>query len=568
MDVIQSQNVKVPDSVLVGGVTGDEVDNEVMEYLGQFGSIGRIIQVTSSEPQFKDTAIVEFKSGEAVQFLRETLPCKRPSSNPNVVHHIRLLSELYAADKSSSLTQSYLTELRHIAKLSGKDFEKVLIDELVRIQESTQSHDTTELNVPNVTQEPQPASSPDQTEPPANVNQPPMKKDGDLIHPHAHDSFPFAAGAGASPSPSHGKRTLYLPSEQLITPEVQKVVVEHVIKNSDISSQYHGHTKLRPFSGKVPCPYLESDYDTWRSNVEFHLTDATVSDKHTVRKIVESLLPPAANVVKHLGPNSTPHDYLCLLDSAYGTVDDGDELFAKFLNTNQNSGERPSGYLQRLQTALSQVVKRGGIAASESERQLLKQFCRGCWNNSLITSLQLEQKKNNPPPFSELLLLLRTEEDRQAAKSIRMRQHLGVPKSKAQSNSLSVGDHVTDDIDTETAADRTSPTNAPKLGKQLAKLQAQIASLKASLSSSSRQASAKPSQKSKAKASTEEKSSSSGESKLTRKPRPGYCFKCGEEGHIASSCSNKPNPELVEIKRKELRQKQQAWEEQNRHDLN
>lgn len=175
MDIIQFQSVKVPDSVLVGGVTGDEADNEVMEYLGQFGSIGRIIQVTSSEPQFKDTAIVEFKSSEAVQFLRGTLPCKRPSSNPNIVHHIRLLSELYVADKSSSLTQSYLTELSYIAMLSGADFEKVLIDELVRIQESTQSHDTTELNVPNVSQEPQPASSPDQTEPPANVNQPPME---------------------------------------------------------------------------------------------------------------------------------------------------------------------------------------------------------------------------------------------------------------------------------------------------------------------------------------------------------------------------------------------------------
>lgn len=568
MDVIQSQNVKVPDSVLVGGVTGDEADNEVMEYLAQFGSIGRIIQVTSSEPQFKDTAIVEFKSGEAIKFLQGTLPCKRPSSNPNVVHHIQFLSELYAADKSSSLTQSYLTELRYIAKLSGADFEKVLIDELVRIQESTKSQDTAELNVPNVSQEPQPVSSPDQTEPPANVNQSPMTVDSDLIHPHACDSFPIAAGVGTSPS--HGKQTLYLPSEQLITPEVQKVVVEHVIKNSDISSQYHGHTKLRPFSGKVPCPYLESDYDTWRNNVEFHLTDATVSDKHTVRKIVESLLPPAANVVKHLGPNSTPHDYLCLLDSAYGTIDDGDELFAKFLNTNQNSGEKPSEYLQRLQTVLSQVVKRGGIATSESERQLLKQFCRGCWNNSLITSLQLEQKKNNPPLFSELLLLLRTEEDRQAAKSSRMRQHLGMPKSKAQSNPLSVGDYVTDDINPETAADRTSPMNAPKLEKQLAKLQAQIASLKSSLSSSSRQASATPSQKlkSKTKALTEEKSSASGESKLTRKPRPGYCFKCGEEGHMASSCSNEPNPELVEIKRKELRRRQQAWEEQNRHDLN
>jgi len=160
-----------------------------------------------------------------------------------------------------------------------------------------------------------------------------------------------------------------------------------------VVSQYHGHIKLRRFSGKTPCPNLESDYDTYCSNVDFYLADPSTSDKLTVRRIVESLLPPAANVVKHLGPNSSPHDYLSLLDSAYGTVDDGDELFAKFLNTNQNSGEKPSDYLQQLQTALSKVSKRGSIAAVDAERQLLKQFCRGCWNNSLITSLQLEQKK-------------------------------------------------------------------------------------------------------------------------------------------------------------------------------
>ena len=33
MEVIQSENVKVPNSVLVGGLTGDVIDNEVMEYL-------------------------------------------------------------------------------------------------------------------------------------------------------------------------------------------------------------------------------------------------------------------------------------------------------------------------------------------------------------------------------------------------------------------------------------------------------------------------------------------------------------------------------------------------------
>lgn len=568
MEVIQSENVKVPNSVIVGGLTGDEIDNEVMEYLGQFGSIGRIIKVTSVEAQFKDTAIVEFTSGGPIQFLQDVLPCKRPSRNPDVTHHIQLLSELYAANKSSSVTQSYLTELKGIAKLSGADFEKVLLDELARIQEATKGHHTTEPDASVVSQEPQPTSHTAQTELAANESHTPIKIATDLIHSPERDSLPFTVGAEASPL--HRKQTLYLPPEQLTSPEVQRVVVEHVIKSSNMSSQYHGHAKLRPFSGKSPSPCSESDYDTWRNNVEFHLADATVSDKHTVRKIVESLLPPAANIVKHLGPNSTSHDYLSLLDSAYGTVDDGDELFAKFLNTHQNSGEKSSDYLQRLQTALSKVIKRGGIADSDSERQLLKQFCRGCWNNGLLTSLQLEQKKNNPPLFSELLLLLRTEEDRQAAKSSRMKQHLGFPKTKAQTNSLTVGEYSTDDIDTATAADRISSPNTHKLEKQIAKLQAQIASLKTSLSSGSSQTSTKPSKKlkSKTKAPSEVNYSHPGESKSTKKPRPWYCFKCGEDGHIAPSCSNQPNPELVEMKRKEFKQKQKAWEEQNEPALN
>lgn len=39
---------------------------------------------------------------------------------------------------------------------------------------------------------------------------------------------------------------------------------------------------------------------------------------------------------------------------------DGEELFAQFLNTLQDPGEKPSAYLHRLQVALNRVKKRGG----------------------------------------------------------------------------------------------------------------------------------------------------------------------------------------------------------------
>lgn len=47
------------------------------------------------------------------------------------------------------------------------------------------------------------------------------------------------------------------------------------------------------------------------------------------------------------------------------------------------------------------------------------------------------------------------------------------------------------------------------------------------------------------------------------RPRPWYFFKCGEDGHIIAGCSNPPNPTLVDAKRKELKEKQQAWDKKN-----
>lgn len=147
----------------------------------------------------------------------------------------------------------------------------------------------------------------------------------------------------------------------------------------------------------------------------------------------------------------------------------------------------------------------------------------------------MKQKKNNPPSFSELLLLLRTDEDRQTAKSNRMKQHLGFSKTKVQSNPLSVNDCTPDN--TDMAALSNNPAQSP----------------------------AKPNKKTKPTPRTpaEPESSPPGESTPERKPPPGYCFKCGQDGHIVPSCSNEPNPEQVELKRKEFRQKQQAWEQQN-----
>ncbi|KAI3375688.1 hypothetical protein L3Q82_003996 [Scortum barcoo] len=54
------------------------------------------------------------------------------------------------------------------------------------------------------------------------------------------------------------------------------------------------------------------------------------------RSILESLLSPAADVVKGLRPDLHPLSYLQLLDSAFSMVEDGEELYAQFMNTLQD----------------------------------------------------------------------------------------------------------------------------------------------------------------------------------------------------------------------------------------
>lgn len=211
-------------------------------------------------------------------------------------------------------------------------------------------------------------------------------------------------------------------------PGIQKVVVKHIVRNEEAPSYHYAATCLRAFSGKLPQPGNEADYETWRSSVEQLLTDPTLSDLNHSRKIVDSLLPPASDFIKHLGSQALPSAYLQLFDSAYSTVGDGDKLFAKFMGTLQNAGEKPSNYLHRLQVVLNTATTRGGASADEFDRQLFKQFCRGCWDDSLIAELQLEQKIKPPPSFAELLLLLCTEEDKQANKAMLMKKHLGTSK--------------------------------------------------------------------------------------------------------------------------------------------
>jgi len=507
MDVFLKRGIKLPNAVLLDGITESE-SNEVIEFLSKYGSVNKIETISGTESEYDGALVVEFTSGAALEALRPILPYTWVSVKQIHTCCIMELSSVCTDSLARAKTMLYLSDLQNLAKLTGVDYTEVLKSMMSQIGFSVSKlHPAPLVHT---------ATSGSVAEDP---NDP-----SDSVQ------------AGMRPS---------IPNIDVHPPDIQRHIVEHIVKSEESAAH---HQRIRVFSGRLPRPTHEADYDTWRSGVELLLKDPSVSDLHRSRRIVESLLPPAADMVKQLSSSTLPIVYLDTLDSAYATVQDGDELFARFMDTFQDAGEKPSAYLQRLQVALNSAMQRGGVIKSDINRHLLNQFCRGCWDNSLIAELQLKQKKTCPPTFSELLLLLRTEEDREAAKAYRMKQYLGSTRQKATAHVQSAR------VNSEDGATVTALVNiTQKLAQQLTDIQRQLAMLTASQSTPSAIPKTPTYSKPPVRATNQQPHRST-----PTQAKPGYCFRCGEDGHIRPQCENEPNSALVARKRKQFTSNQQT----------
>ncbi len=454
--------------------------------------------------------------------------------------------------------------LFYVLKLSGKTFEELLKEQLLSTTASA-AENLIDANDLESSQMNHPSSS-DIPLPPKQAECSEGGQNSDTAHRVINGSF----------SPT-------LEANDVNPPDVQRMVAEHILR-SDVVYSSSTSFRLRVFSGRIPRPSGEVDYDTWRNSVELLLQDPSLSDLNWYGKILDSLLPPAVEMVKQLGAKALPAAYLDALDSAFDIVKDGDDLFAKFLNILQNAGEKPSLYLQRLHTNLLKVMKRGGIPAGEADRKLLKQFCRGCWDDALIANLQLEHKINKPPPFSELLLQLHSEENKHFAKESRMRQHLGTQRQRASSHTFTANpldlrqDEMSEGIEVtelkrqvfklqsqfskqknkQTGQNELPSTDTVlELKRQVTELQSQMTKLRVQKDPEPKSNSSKVKQ---TNIQFPRENPPKAEPKPPCRLKPGYCFRCGEDGHVASICENDPNPSLVTDKRKQLKEHQSLWD--------
>ncbi|CAL9692886.1 unnamed protein product [Knipowitschia caucasica] len=523
MDYFEKIGMNVAHTVAVSGVTNTQVEEDIVDTLKGYGDIKRYVTVADRQSPFYKNLAVEFVDSVSVDKLKPLLPYTTRAATIEVT--VRQISDAGAAattenPEPQSQSVDYLQVLRRLSRESGRPFELVLKGAMDQIS----SH----LGAAGGENEDEEEEEEDDDEEDDDDDEEEGVGTGD------GESAGLLYTVRGRRNPTMNPR-ISLSGHDLNPPDVQRVVVEHIVRRDDVNPQSLSPLRLRTFSGKVPKPPHEADYESWKTQIDLLSADPSLAPLHITRRIIESLFSPAADLIRHLEPNSLPAAFLHVLDSAYATVEDGEELFAKFLNTFQDPGERPSSYLQRLQLNISAVIKRGGILAADKDKHLLKQFCRGCWDNAVINKLQLEQKKDRPPSFADLLLMLRTEEDRQYAKETLMKKHLPSVKHRA----ANLQTHST----TACSCGHSLDTSAIEdLRKQMEKLQSQMAALlsKKSQNSATTDHTQKPRQSS--------------------KPKPWFCFKCGQDGHISPNCTYGPNPALVETKRKQLEDKQQCWE--------
>ncbi len=109
--------------------------------------------------------------------------------------------------------------------------------------------------------------------------------------------------------------SLKLPMTAAHPPGIQRVVMEHVVRTNDSLSPHNAPFRLRAFSGRSPRPSNETDFDTWRASVYYLLNDPSLPESHKMRKILDSLLPPASDIIKHVNPTAPSSKCLKLLES-------------------------------------------------------------------------------------------------------------------------------------------------------------------------------------------------------------------------------------------------------------
>nr|XP_020443948.1 uncharacterized protein LOC109952966 isoform X2 [Monopterus albus] len=335
-------------------------------------------------------------------------------------------------------------------------------------------------------------------------------------------------------------------------------------KTAKHPSDGNAYRRLRTFSAIVPTPSGGENMETWMEQARLLISESECSEKEKQRRIVESLKGPALEIIRAVrfsDPEASAWHYLEALETTFGSSESGEDLYFKLRLMRQSSGETLSEFLRRIEKMLNKVVERDGAPLELVDKVQIEQLIRGAVNSDMVLlQLWLRERTTRPPSFLSLLKEIREaeesetsrhrvsakvkaihccEEERESAFAIQelrgeikeLRAQICGGESKTVSTSSLVIQPK------EKQKEKIDNTEVQELRKQIQQLQQQLAVM----SVSSAQL-ALPSPEPQTNSSV---SSKGLRSKSAREKEEYFCYRCGEDGHIATKCQAIPNSEQV-----------------------
>jgi hypothetical protein len=324
------------------------------------------------------------------------------------------------------------------------------------------------------------------------------------------------------------------PSKSDISVDLVDAIGKLVDRCNQVSSDGPSYRKLRLFSGLKPVTPGEEEYEVWMEQAAQMISEWQCTESAKKQRIVESLRGPAADIVRFLkvsSPSATANEYLAALETVYGTTESGPDLMARFRHTYQDSGEKLSAFLYRLDKLLHRALLKGGIEAAGINRARMEQLIKGALTNDMVAlRIRMTHTLQDPPSFSQLMKEVREEEHWVAA-----RENVKASVANVASPHVPV------------------PPELHSLKKEVKELSTQVSQLLsvATVTPASDRAPQKmPSQTKEAM-----NRDSAYKPKTSKLTLPGiFCYNCGEDGHKKWECKapedlRKVNQKLMKMHR-------------------
>lgn len=333
-------------------------------------------------------------------------------------------------------------------------------------------------------------------------------------------------------------------------------------KTMKTTNENNAFRRLRTFSGNFPTPAGEENLDHWLEQARLMIDECDCSEREKRKRIVESLKGPALEIIQAVrinDPDASPECYVEAIESAFGTPVSGEDLYFIFRSLHQQSGEKLSDFLRRLERSLTKVVQKGGLPSYRADRARIDQLIRGAVDSDMmLVHLRLRERKEKPPTFLKLLNEIREEEEYEAG---RRKLNTTVRQVKVKEDSCTKTTDVKElkaeiqELRTELsellrrpldshAEPTVTPTKKPAdsdsevqiLRKQVQQLQNQLTVMSVSHS----QMKADPQ-----KRNERPRSNPSSKPQHMKDSDRYFCYRCGENGHIATHCAAPENSAKV-----------------------